>query len=36
VNVWPVEARRCFIEDGGWPSEASLQGRVSNRHKLLG
>jgi transposase InsO family protein len=31
-----VEARRCFIEDGGWPSEVSLQGRASNRHKLLG
>jgi putative transposase len=31
-----VEARRCFIEDGGWPSEVSLQGRASNRYKLLG
>jgi len=31
-----VEARRCFIEDGGGPSEVSLQGRASNRHKLLG
>jgi transposase InsO family protein len=29
-------SRRCFIEDGGWPSEVSLQGRASNRHKLLG
>ena len=31
-----AEAGRCFIEDGGWPSEVSLQGRASNRHKLLG
>ena len=26
MNVWPVGARRCFIDDGGWPSEVSLQG----------
>ena len=31
-----VKVRRCFIEDGGRPSGVSLQGRASNRHKLLG
>jgi hypothetical protein len=30
------EAARCFIEDGGRPSEAGLQGQASNRHKLRG
>lgn len=26
MNVWLGEAGRCFIEDGGRPSEVSLQG----------
>jgi hypothetical protein len=30
------EAMQCFIEDGGRPSEAGLQGQASNRHKLRG
>ena len=36
MNVWSVKIRRCFIEDGGRPSGAGLQGRAPNRHKLLG
>ncbi len=27
---------RCFIEDGGGPSDVGVQARASNHHELLG
>ena len=27
---------RCFVEDGGRPSDAGVQAQASNRHELLG
>ena len=27
---------RCFVEDGGRPSDVGVQAQASNRHELLG
>jgi hypothetical protein len=27
---------RCFVEDGGGPSDVGVQAQASNRHELLG